>query len=72
MYKNAGRNKTAVMKEVLIVVKKRMPNLFKIATLHIIKKKPEKQEVNAPPRIVGPIWLKAYSVFSFRFLELEC
>ena len=45
------------MREAIIVVKNRIPNLLRMSTLQIIKKKPEKHDVSAPPRIVGPICL---------------
>jgi hypothetical protein len=54
-YNKAGNKTVAVINDAPIVVRKRIPNLFKIATLHTIKKTPEKQEVSAPPRMVGPI-----------------
>jgi len=44
-----------VQKLVIIVVRKRTPNLLSIPTLQKLKKMPEKQEVKAPPRMVDPI-----------------
>ena len=55
IYRIEGRKIIEVKKLEIIVVRKSIPNLLSIPTLQNVKKRPEKQDVSAPPRIVYPI-----------------
>jgi hypothetical protein len=60
-----GKKINEAISEDVIVVKSMIPNLFNTADLQVIRTKEAKQEVVAPPKIVEPMFLKAYSILCF-------